>query len=82
MPFVYSIIWFINRSGSIFDTIKNLFLIAYSGKITLFTGIFVFYTQQVRHPGILNNRREPLICFYGTGQRHVIPCPLHAKILK
>jgi len=36
MPFVYSIIWFINGSGSIIDTIKNLFIIAYSGKITLF----------------------------------------------
>lgn len=60
MPFVYSIIWFINGSGSIIHTIKNLFLITYSGKITLLNSIFIFYTQKLRHPGILTNSLEPL----------------------
>ena len=51
----------------------EIFLIAYSGKITLLKSIFVFYTQQIRHPGILINSLEPMGYFFGTGQRHLIP---------
>ncbi len=73
MPFVYSIIWFISGSGSIIDTIKNSYLITYFRKITLLNSIFVFYTQQVRHPGILINSLEHLGYFYATRLRHLIP---------
>ena len=75
MPFVYSIIWFMNAPESIAETIENPCLIVYSGKITLFMAFFIPVQQLLGHPGILNNQREYLGIFL------TVPCNAMQNLL-